>query len=182
MHLVLRDLGVDLAQKNRFLGWGFEAVRPVIKLHLNRLFSRSLIFASITEDLPYEDNCVSVRAIDQEGVDSKLLIDYKIHNHEMKRLKELRAKLRSVFSPYPVTFVEHASSNKTLAHACGTCRFGDDPGNTVLNRYNRSHDLDNLYVADSSFFPSSGGTNPGLTLAANSLRVADHLLKGSGQG
>jgi choline dehydrogenase-like flavoprotein len=62
-----------------------------------------------------------------------------------------------------------------LAHACGTCRFGSDPGTSVLDANNRAHELDNLYVVDSSFFPTSGGTNPSLTIAANALRVAAHL-------
>ena len=60
--------------------------------------------------------------------------------------------------------------------ACGTCRFGDDPRASVLDRNNRCHEVENLYVVDSSFFPSSGGTNPSLTIAANALRVANHML------
>lgn len=176
LDLVIRDLGQDLAQKNRLLGLSFKVVKPVVKQHLRRLFARSLIFASITEDLPYEDNHVSIRSKGPDDQDSQLILKYRIHEHELKRIKEFRTLLRGIFSPYPVTFVEHASSNKTLAHACGTCRFGDDPDSSVLNKYNRTHDLDNLYIVDSSFFPSSGGTNPGLTIAANSLRVAEHLL------
>lgn len=63
-----------------------------------------------------------------------------------------------------------------LAHVCGTCRFGDDPASSVLDRNNRAHGVANLYVVDASFFPSSGGTNPALTIAANALRVAEHML------
>ena len=58
-----------------------------------------------------------------------------------------------------------------FAHACGTCRFGVDPTESVLNANNRAHDVDNLYVVDASCFPSSCGTNPSLTIAANALRV-----------
>jgi choline dehydrogenase-like flavoprotein len=57
------------------------------------------------------------------------------------------------------------------AHACGTCRFGVDQTESVLNTNNRAHDVDNLYVVDASCFPSSCGTNPSLTIAANALRV-----------
>jgi choline dehydrogenase-like flavoprotein len=64
------------------------------------------------------------------------------------------------------------AGNDSIAHACGTCRFGDDPQQSVLDASNRAHDIDNLYVVDSSFFPSSGGVNPSLTIAANALRVA----------
>ena len=60
-------------------------------------------------------------------------------------------------------------------HVCGTCRFGDDPATSVLDRNCRVHGVANLYVVDASFFPSSGGTNPSLTIAANALRVAQQI-------
>ena len=62
-----------------------------------------------------------------------------------------------------------------LGHACGTCRFGAHPDTSVLDRWNRAHEVSNLYVVDGSFFPTSGGMNPALTIAANALRVAHHL-------
>ncbi|WP_131805740.1 GMC family oxidoreductase, partial [Mycolicibacterium celeriflavum] len=60
-------------------------------------------------------------------------------------------------------------------HVCGTCRFGTNPKSSVLNPHNRAHQLDNLYVVDASFFPSSAGLNPALTIAANALRVSAHI-------
>ena len=66
-------------------------------------------------------------------------------------------------------------NNINFGHACGTCRFGSDPTKSVLNEKNRAHDLDNLYITDASFFPSSGGTNPSLTIAANAIRVAEEI-------
>jgi choline dehydrogenase-like flavoprotein len=63
-----------------------------------------------------------------------------------------------------------------VAHQAGTCRFGTDPGTSVLNTDCRAHELDNLYVVDTSFFPSIGAVNPALTAMANALRVGDHLL------
>jgi choline dehydrogenase-like flavoprotein len=62
-----------------------------------------------------------------------------------------------------------------LGHVCGTCRFGTDPKTSVLDPHNRAHEVDNLYVVDTSFFPSSAGLNPSLTVAANALRVAAHI-------
>jgi choline dehydrogenase-like flavoprotein len=64
-----------------------------------------------------------------------------------------------------------------LAHQCGTCRFGNDPKISVLDRDCKTHDTDNLYVVDGSFFPSSGAVNPSLTIIANALRVGEHLLE-----
>jgi choline dehydrogenase-like flavoprotein len=60
-----------------------------------------------------------------------------------------------------------------VGHPIGTLRFGDDPAQSVLDPDCKAHDLDNLYVADGSFMPTSMGVNPSLTIAANALRVAD---------
>jgi choline dehydrogenase-like flavoprotein len=62
------------------------------------------------------------------------------------------------------------------AHQAGTCRFGADAKSSVLERNCKAHELDNLYVVDTSFFPSIGAVNPALTAMANALRVGDHLL------
>ena len=62
-----------------------------------------------------------------------------------------------------------------VAHQAGTCRFGNDPKTSVLDVNCKAHELDNLYVVDTSFFPSIGAVNPGLTAIANALRVGDHL-------
>ena len=64
-----------------------------------------------------------------------------------------------------------------VAHQAGTCRFGTDPATSVLNADCKAHELDNLYVVDTSVFPSIGAVNPALTAMANALRVGDHLLE-----
>jgi choline dehydrogenase-like flavoprotein len=64
-----------------------------------------------------------------------------------------------------------------VAHQCGTVRFGSDPKSSALDVNCKTHDLDNLYVVDSSFFVSSTAVNPALTIMANALRVGDHLLE-----
>jgi len=65
-----------------------------------------------------------------------------------------------------------------VAHQNGTLRFGSDARTSVLNLDCRAHDVNNLYVVDGSFFPSSSALNPGLTIMANALRVGDRLLAG----
>jgi choline dehydrogenase-like flavoprotein len=62
-----------------------------------------------------------------------------------------------------------------VAHQCGTVRFGDDPADSALDVNCKAHDVDNLYVVDSSFFRSSSAVNPALTVMANALRVGDHI-------
>ena len=104
-------------------------------------------------------------------------MNYKIDYSERKRIETFRKKIKSALKPYSYILIKQADSNGRIAHVCGTCRFGVDPKNSVLDAMNQSHDVPNLFIVDSSFFPTSGGTNPALTIAANALRVADHILK-----
>ena len=67
-----------------------------------------------------------------------------------------------------------------VAHQVGTCRFGEDPKTSVLDLNCRTHDVDNLYVVDGRFFPSSGAVNPSLTIMANAMRVGEHILERMG--
>ena len=149
----------------------FRLAQPLLRWLLTRLFRRGVLIAAIMEDLPYADN----RLIPG----SPPSIDYHLHPHDQARLKVFRARVAKALKPYRFLALHQAEKNSMLAHVCGTCRFGDNSENSVLDRYNRAHGIRNLYVVDSSFFPSSGGTNPALTIAANALRVAEHL---SGQG
>jgi len=64
-----------------------------------------------------------------------------------------------------------------VAHQVGTAKFGTDPATSVLDTNCKTHEIDNLYVVDGSFFPSSGAVNPSLTIMANALRVGDHLIE-----
>ncbi len=64
-----------------------------------------------------------------------------------------------------------------VAHQNGTIRFGQDPKSSAPDSHCKAHELDNLYVVDASFFPSSGAVNPALTVMANGLRVGDHLVE-----
>jgi len=71
--------------------------------------------------------------------------------------------------------------NEGLAHQVGTLRFGTDPKTSVLDTNCKLHDVDNVYVVDGSFFPSSGAVNPSLTIIANALRIGDYFLKQASQ-
>lgn len=134
----------------------------------SRWFRRASVFSTIIEDLPYSDNRVLVDADAPNG--SRFVYTY---SRELRRRNQLfRRQVARRLSPrLPTRVVTGGRNNINYGHACGTCRFGDDPRTSVLDRTNRAHDLDNLYVVDASFFPSSGGTNPSLTIAANALRV-----------
>jgi choline dehydrogenase-like flavoprotein len=74
-----------------------------------------------------------------------------------------------------VKVMRHSHKTQNTTHQCGTLVFGTDPRTSVLDTFCRSHDVSNLYVVDASFFPSSAAVNPGLTIVAQALRVADHI-------
>lgn len=127
-----------------------------------------------TEDLPDPNNRVRV-------VGEKLHLDYVPNNQEAsdRLTKRWTEVLKNIdrdeqiipFGIYPRNNIPL----QAVGHQCGTCRFGDDPQTSVLDRNCRTHDIENLYVVDSSFFPSSAAVNPTLTIIANAIRVADHL-------
>jgi choline dehydrogenase-like flavoprotein len=169
--VVLAEMRRDFRQSGR--GWlapTFALAKPLIVPILAGL-RRRVVLASIMEDLPFEDNAV----VPSDGPE-RVAIRYRVHDRERRRIEVFRDRLAAALKPYRFMVVRQAENNQRIAHACGTCRFGDDPKTSVLDRWNRTHQVRNLYVVDGSFFPSSGGTNPALTIAANALRVADHLL------
>jgi choline dehydrogenase-like flavoprotein len=96
------------------------------------------------------------------------------HLRLLAKLKELVRKADMDFVPLNL-FLGERIPLAGVAHQNGTLRFGHDPKTSVLDVNCRAHDLDNLYVVDASFFPSSAAVNPGLTVMANALRVGDHL-------
>jgi choline dehydrogenase-like flavoprotein len=153
----------------------FKLARPALRLVLSRMLAGRVILAAILEDLPYADNRVTLPDSGDGGGAVRLALSYRIREYDRARIQAFRQRLGEGLRPYRFLLIKQAENNERLAHACGTCRFGADPRESVLDPWNRAHGLDNLYVVDGSFFPSSGGTNPGLTIAANALRVADHL-------
>ncbi len=166
--LLAESLGHDIQQGQiPFVGIFYKLFQPIMQKFLAHILPRRLILASVVEDLPYTDNRVEI-----DKITGQLQLFYSIHPDELKRIKQMRNKMHHLFKPFKPMLIKQAENNERLAHVCGTCRFGDDPSKSVLNKDNKAHGVDNLYIIDASFFPSSGGINPGLTIAANALRVA----------
>ena len=145
----------------------------------------SLDFWLTSEDLPDPDNRVT---LDREG---KIVLSYTPNNLEPHR--RLQAKLEGLMQRQ-TKCPEHGHSCHVglfarsiflgqriplagVAHQNGTVRFGHDPETSALDVNCKAHDLDNLYVVDGSFFPSSAAVNPALTIMANALRVGDHIIE-----
>jgi choline dehydrogenase-like flavoprotein len=153
----------------------FRMVKPIVTPVFRRAMERRAVLATVMEDLPYRENRVSPISTSNRNGEPRIKLSYTIRPRDLGRIKTFRALMANALKPYRTMLIKQAENNQLLAHACGTCRFGVDPRESVLDPGNRAHGLSNLYVVDSSFFPSSGGTNPGLTIAANALRVAAHL-------
>jgi choline dehydrogenase-like flavoprotein len=131
------------------------------------------------EDLPLAENRVT---LDRDG-GIHLALDEK---NNIAGLKRLRHKLQGMLSHLGMhehhllshsIYLHKGMPIGATAHQAGTVRFGHDPESSALDVNCKSHDLDNLYVVDTSFFPSIGAVNPSLTAIANALRVGDHIAE-----
>lgn len=134
------------------------------------MFGGAGIFAAATEDYPQPDNRIVLDPSEPDGAS----FTYIITDDLERRSALLRQEFFRHVRPWrPMGISSELTMN--YGHPCGTCRFGDDPSMSVLDRHCKAHDLDNLFVVDSSFMPRSGAVNPSLTIAANALRVAPHV-------
>jgi choline dehydrogenase-like flavoprotein len=156
----------------------FAAGAPKIVpgLTLEIMARHSLDFWITSEDLPDPDNRVTV---DRDG---KIVLSYTPNNLEghqrlIAKLKDL-VKHTGCEHLIPLNaFVGDRIPLAGVAHQNGTIRFGNDPKTSALDANCKAHEVDNLYVVDGSFFPSSAAVNPALTIVANALRVGDHLIE-----
>jgi len=144
---------------------------------LEEVAQHAVDFWLTTEDVPKPDNRVTV-----DG-DGNVHLAYSPSNNV--EAAGLYHELRKILNH--IGMADHHVLEKNfylsmdipvagVAHQAGTCRFGDDPATSVLDANCKAHELDNLYVVDTSFFPSIGAVNPALTAMANAIRVGEHLL------
>lgn len=141
----------------------------------DELARHSLDFWVMTEDLPLPQNRITL------GRDGRVTLDMKptggnAHRHLRRKLEGLLGAIDA----HPHLLERSLYLGKDIpiggtAHQAGTMRFGEDPASSVLDLNCRTHEVDNLYVVDASFFPSIGAVNPTLTIIANAMRVADRL-------
>jgi choline dehydrogenase-like flavoprotein len=123
---------------------------------------------AMSEDLPRDENRVTVEP------DGRIRVHYEPNNlaAHQRLVGEMKRILRRLGF---WVVMAHSHRERNTTHQCGTMCFGTDAGTSVLDPFCRTHDIDNLFVVDASFFPSSAAVNPGLTIAAQALRVADHI-------
>jgi choline dehydrogenase-like flavoprotein len=143
---------------------------------LEEVARHAVDFWLTTEDVPKPGNRVTV-----DG-DGNIHLAYQQTNDQ--EAKGLYGELRKIINH--VGLAAHHLLEKNFymnmsiaiagcAHQAGTCRFGTDPATSVLDENCKAHELDNLYVVDTSFMPSIGAVNPALTAMANAIRVGEHL-------
>jgi len=134
---------------------------------INWITARSIDWYAMSEDLPDPESRVTVKA-------DRIVLDWKQSNWEahMMLVRRFKALLRK--AGWPI-ILSRAFDRTVPSHQCGTARFGTDPTTSVLDTYCRAHDHANLFVVDASFLPNSAAVNPALTIAAQALRVADHI-------
>jgi choline dehydrogenase-like flavoprotein len=146
-------------------------LRPFLRipaLIASKLFGPATIFAMILEDFGEPHN----RIVPDPDRPERIRICYRVSRDLRQRTALARRLLRERLSGFRIMNLR-SDVMVDLGHPTGTCRFGHDPTTSVLDPSCRSHEIKNLYVVDGSFMPSSGGTNPALTIAANALRVGD---------
>ncbi|NOX49848.1 MAG: hypothetical protein GXP16_04835 [Gammaproteobacteria bacterium] len=155
--------------------WGAELKKIVAG------FSNRVGLFSPSEDLPVLTNKIDLDpdTKDRFGIPVPRLTHTR-HDNDLK--------LRNHMDRQMITIAKAAGAEKIWAldaseargestHIMGTCRMGNDPATSVLNKWNQTHEVENLWVVDSSFFPTSGGYNPTLTILANAYRVADYFIR-----
>ena len=169
---------VGKSQAEMFRGERPRQTRLAPEWTLEKIARHAIDFWLSTEDLPRPENRVTLEP------DGNIKLTYTETNAVAK--ERLRHKLKSVLGKVDLdpghllhrfAYMKNDIPVAGCAHQAGTCRFGSDPGDSVLNTDCRAHEVDNLYVVDASIFPSIGAVNPALTVMANSLRVGDHLLE-----
>lgn len=137
-----------------------------------KFYGQATLFTTIVEDFPYPENGIAL----DETTPSGIRIHYDIKKEFQERVKQMNALIRKRLKPMR-SLAMNVGVSLNYGHPCGTCKAGTDVKTSVVDTFCKAHDLDNLYVVDSAFMPTSGGTNPSLTIAANALRVAEHVSR-----
>jgi len=149
---------------------------PAPGFALDYIADHAVDFWLTSEDLPHAENRVTV---DRNGRIHVAYSDRNLEGHKrlVGKLKGLLTHLGCHPTLIPNQLIRDGRIPLAgVAHQCGTVRFGHHPETSALDVDCKAHDLDNLYVVDTSFFPSSTAVNPALTAMANALRVGDHLI------
>jgi len=159
----------QIQSQGRTHGVMAQTVVPQVPLWAYEMWvSRGVDWLAMTEDLPRLENKVTIES------NGQIRLHYRPNNVVAHR--ELVDETTRILKELGFWIVmKHSHKSKNTTHQCGTLVFGTNPAESVLDAYCRTHDVDNLFVVDASFFPSSAAVNPGLTIVAQAIRTADHI-------
>ncbi len=159
-------------EENAVWGEGFHR-------EVKRRLGHSAMWGIIAEDLPEESNRVTLdpSAPDEFGIPGAK-IEYKNSENTERMMNFHRERAReSLIAAGAYDVIIAPFIDATGWHILGTCKMGDDPASSVVDRWGRCHDIDNLFIFDGSVWPTSSGMNPTATIAAMALRCAEHLVE-----
>ena len=153
-----------------------KIMEPMLRSEIRRvprwarawLAARSVDWYAMSEDLPHPESRVRVQD------DGTIVLDWRRTNLAAHETLVARTRRMLRAAGFPIV-LSKAFSKETPSHQCGTVRFGHDPAEAPLDPFCKAFGLDNLYVVDASFFPSSAAVNPALTVAAQALRAGEHI-------
>jgi choline dehydrogenase-like flavoprotein len=168
-----------VAVATRLSGWGVEHRRRV-----ERTFGHSVCVASIGEQLPSLENCVSLDPIKRDafGLPVPLLVS-EPRDNDRAMIRAISASLRSLLEAAGATSISGNEYGPGLSsHYLGTCRMGASPATSVVDAWCRSHDVPNLFIADGSVFVTGGAANPALTISALAMRTAHGVVRAFKEG
>jgi choline dehydrogenase-like flavoprotein len=143
-----------------------------------RLFGHSGLLVICGEDLPRESNCVLLDSElkDSDGIAAPRLV-YELDENSRNMIRHGMARSKEIwYAAGASETIEIPLLAQTGFHLMGTARMGEDPQRSVVDRYGRSHDVDNLFIVDGSVFVTAAAVNPTPTIQALALRTADHML------
>ncbi|MFM9089359.1 MAG: GMC family oxidoreductase [Cyanobium sp.] len=142
---------------------------------MDKVAEHAIDFWISSEDLPDPENRVTVTPSGQ------IQLSYTVNTltASQRLVGRLEGMLDKLYLKKHLVerqiYIANSMGIAAVGHQAGTCRFGSDPATSVLDVNCKAHEVDNLYVVDTSFMPSIGAVNPSLTAIANALRVGDHL-------
>jgi choline dehydrogenase-like flavoprotein len=163
-------------------GWGSEH-----KQFMRASFGHTLTVFGIGEQLPHPDNTVTLDPVTKDVYGIPLpRISTQLSPNDLEMLAFMNRQIGDILrAARAVEVIQQLSSydGSFITHMGGTCRMGDDPRTSIVNRFGQAHEVPNLFVADgSTFVTQGGGDSPSLTIHALAMRAADYLVEEARRG
>ena len=177
MHVLPTPGPLNAIEAHRPLG--FEQLWGPAVHEIARLAQNGILWAGQIEDLPEPHNRVTLSPdlVDGDGLPAPK-VEYRISENTRKNLKFIVDRLVELHEAIgAIRIITQEIWVDQPGHLLGTARMGDDPATSVVDSYGKTHDVDNLYIADGSIFVTSGSANPTCTISALALRVAKSLVE-----